>query len=435
MKAALYKTGLSTSTRTKLEERRVAKVATMARCRGCAGEGLRTILNMGPMPLANALLTEDRLGETEPRIPLELAFCPECSLVQITETVPAAALFRHYVYFSSFSETVLRESRELARRVREMRELDTQSRVMEIASNDGYLLKFYQEAGIPVLGIEPAENIARVARERGVRTVRQFFGRELAWQLQREGLVGDVVHANNVLAHVDDLDGFLDGLRMVMKAEGVAVIEVPYVRDLIEQVEFDTIYHEHLSYFSLSSLEPLFEAHGLMIADVERLTVHGGSLRLFVEQGDTRKIPSRAVERMMAEERECGIANFEFYAGFAEKVFGLKQRLTTELRRLKTTGKRIAGYGASAKGATLLNYFGIGAETLDFVVDRSTVKQGLFMPGTHLEICGPEKLVEAMPEYVLVLTWNFADEILAQQREYRGRGGKFIVPIPELRVI
>jgi SAM-dependent methyltransferase len=390
---------------------------------------------MGRMPLPNALLTESQLGEPEPRIPLVLAFCPGCSLVQITETVPAEILFQQYVYFSSFSDTVLRESRELARRMIQVRGLNAKSRVLEIASNDGYLLQFYQKAGIPVLGIEPAENIARVARDRGVRTVRQFFGRGLAWQLQREGFVADVVHANNVLAHVEDLDGFLDGLPMVMKADGVAVIEVPYIKEMIERVEFDTIYHEHLSYFSLISLDRLFEAHELVIADAEPLAIHGGSLRLFVEHASNRPLPTRSVQRLVAGESECGIARFEFYEGFGKKVQRLKEHLTGLLKDLKSKGNRIAAYGASAKGATLLNYFGIGAEILDFVVDRSTVKQGLYMPGTHLPICTPEKLVEAMPDYVLVLTWNFADEILAQQREYRQRGGKFIVPIPELRVI
>lgn len=405
------------------------------RCRGCAREGLRTILDMGAMPLANALLKESQLGQAEPRIPLVLAFCPGCSLVQITETVPAEELFQHYLYFSSYSDTVLRESRELARRMIQLRVLDKRSSVLEIASNDGYLLQFYREAGIPVLGIEPAENIARAARDRGVRTVRQFFGRELAWQLKREGLQADVVHANNVLAHVEDLDGFLEGLRMVMKEDSVAVIEVPYVKEMIEHVEFDTIYHEHLSYFSLISLDRLFEAHELVIADAEPLVIHGGSLRLFVEHASNRPLATRSVQRLVAAESECGVTEFEFYEDFANKVERLKEELTGKLKALKADGKRIAAYGASAKGATLLNFFGIGAETLDFVVDRSAVKQGLYTPGAHLPIYAPEKLLEEMPDYVLVLTWNFADEILAQHREYRHRGGKFIVPIPELRVM
>ena len=433
MKTALYSP--SSSIHTKLDDRGNANEKGLTACRGCAREGLRTILDMGLMPLANALLTESQLEDPELKLPLVLAFCTGCGLVQITERVPAELLFRHYVYFSSFSDTVLHKSRDLARRIVRMRELDGKSRVQEIASNDGYLLQFYKEAGIPVLGIEPAENIARVAQERGIRTLCEFFGRELALQLQRQGEQADVIHANNVLAHVADLDGFIEGLRSVLKPDGIAVIEVPYVKEMIERLEFDTIYHEHLSYFSLASLTRLFEARQLMIVDAEQLSIHGGSLRLFVEHAIKRAVPTQRVQELAAGERECGVTGFEFYKGFANKVQQLKKRLTAQLKTLKADGHRIAAYGASAKGTTLLNYFGIGRETLEFVADRSTVKQGLYTPGTHLPICAPEKLPETMPDYVLLLTWNFVDEILEQQREYRRRGGKFIVPIPEPRVI
>jgi SAM-dependent methyltransferase len=433
MKTALH--GPRLNTHTGLDQRETAKRKTSAICRGCARADLRTILDLGPMPLANALLEESQLGKPEPRVPLVLAFCPGCSLVQITEVVPAAILFQHYVYFSSFSDTVLRESRHLVRYMISTRGLDARSRVLEIASNDGYLLQFYKQAGIPVLGIEPAKNIARVARARGIRTVCQFFGRELASQLQEQCQQADVIHANNVLAHVENLDGFIEGLRAVLKTDGIAVIEVPSVREMIQNLEFDTIYHEHLSYFSLLSLDRLFQAHDLSIASAEQLTIHGGSLRLFVEHACRRPVRSRNVQEIMDRENECGLADFEFYKGFANKVRYLKKGMNSQLRHLKAQGHRIAAYGASAKGTTLLNYVGIGAETLDFVADRSTAKQGRYTPGTHLPIAPPEKLLETMPGYVLLLAWNFADEILAQQWEYRTQGGRFIVPIPKLRVI
>jgi 2-polyprenyl-3-methyl-5-hydroxy-6-metoxy-1,4-benzoquinol methylase len=433
MKTALYSP--YSSTRTKPEGTGKANEKALTTCRGCAREGLRTILDMGSLPLANALLNESQFGDPEPKVPLVLAFCTGCSLVQITETVPAELLFRHYVYFSSFSDTVLRESRELARRMTRMRGLDGKSRVLEIASNDGYLLQFYKEAGIPVLGIEPAENVARAAQDRGIRTLCQFFGREVALQLQREGQQADVIHANNVLAHVEDLDGFIEGLRGVLKPDGVAVIEVPHVKEMIERLEFDTIYHEHLSYFSLASLARLFEALQLIIVDAEQLAIHGGSLRLFVEHASKRTVPTHRVRELTAGERECGVTGFEFYEGFANKVQRLKESLTAQLNALKADGHQIAAHGASAKGTTLLNYFGIGGDILDFVADRSTVKQGLYTPGTHLPIYAPEKLLETMPDYVLLLTWNFANEILEQEKEYRRRGGRFIVPIPEPRLI
>lgn len=400
-------------------------------CRACRAGGLETVVSLGDTPLANRLTTRERLEEREPTYPLDLVFCTACTLLQITETVPPEILFRDYLYFSSVSDTVLENARTAVQQICGERSLGGEDLVIEIASNDGYLLQFYKQRNIPVLGIEPALNIAEVAQTRGIPTMPLFFGRDVARALRADGISASVVHANNVLAHVADLNGFVAGLSIILRERGVAVIEVPYVVDMVEQCEFDTIYHEHLCYFSLTALQRLFGEHRLDVLQVQRIPIHGGSLRITVGRGE----PEVEVARMIEFESGWGVADLATYRRFAERIGGLGDRLRTLLNDLKRDGRRIAAYGASAKGSTLLNVFGIGDETLEYVVDRSEVKQGLYTPGTHLPIVSPDVLRSEPPDYLLLLTWNHAAEIVEQQRDFTARGGRFIIPVPEPRIV
>lgn len=408
-------------------------------CRSCGEKNLNPILSLGYTPLANALLTQEQLNLPEETFPLDLVFCPHCTLVQITETVAPEKLFREYLYFSSFSDTILQNAQTIANRLISRCNLNKDSLVVEVASNDGYLLKNYQQKGIPVLGVEPARNIARIAEKRGIPTVSEFFGVDLAGQLKDRNNMADVIHANNVVAHVADLYGVVKGMSIILKPDGVAVIENHYVKDLIDHVEFDSIYHEHLCYYSATSFRNLFAQYGLVLVDVERLPVHGGSLRVYFQREDgprsLEKEGKARVDVLLKEEAEWGVDQFAFYQNFGEKVEHLRAELLSLLEKIKADKKSIAVYGASAKSTTLLNYYGIDSKTLDYIVDRSTVKQGRYTPGTHLQIYPPEKLLDTQPNFVLMLSWNFVDEILLQQAEYRKRGGKFIIPIPELKVV
>ncbi len=401
-------------------------------CRSCGTPAPAPFLDLGRQPLANQLLREADLDREELRVPLRVFACPDCWLVQIADEVPPHELFSDYVYFSSTSDAMVAHARAAVHAHRAALGLDGDSFVVEIASNDGYLLQHCARLGIPCLGIEPAANVAAAAEERGIETRVAFFGAALADALRTERGPADLVLGNNVFAHAPDANDFVAGLARLLAPQGRAVLEFPYALDLIERVEFDTIYHEHVFYFTLTPLLPLFERHGLAVVDVERLAIHGGSLRLSVAHAGAEAAPR--VTALLDEERARGVATPALYERFAADTRELCVALVKLLDELAAEGHRLAAYGASAKGSTLLNACGIGRERLAFVADRSPHKQGLFTPGTHLPIRPPEALLEEGIDRALLLTWNFADEIRGQQQAWEGAGGRFVLPLPQPRV-
>ena len=405
-----------------------------ATCRSCGGTGMEVFLSLGKMPLPDAFLTTEALAGPEPRYPLDVAVCPDCALVQILEEVPPEKLFvENYLYFSSFSDALLRHAREHALGLVESRGLGAGSLVVELASNDGYLLKNFLEAGGPVLGIDPAPEPAAAAEAAGVPTLREFFGTDLARRLVAEGKRADVIVANNVMAHVPDLNGFVEGMSILLADDGLITVENPYVRDLVDHGEFDTIYHEHFCYFSCTAVDTLVRRHGMFLNHVEYFpALHGGTLRWHIGR---REEPSETVREYLAEERRRGVDTPAFYRDFAARADTVRTELVALLRELKEGGARLAGYGAAAKATILLNSAGIGTDLLDFIVDRNVHKHGLHMPGVHVPITGPEALLDRRPDYTVILAWNFKDEIVRQQAEYAARGGRWIVPIPAVEVV
>jgi 2-polyprenyl-3-methyl-5-hydroxy-6-metoxy-1,4-benzoquinol methylase len=412
-----------------------AEQATLRRCRSCGERLSHVFADLGSSPLANAYLTEAQLEQPEPFYPLRAYVCHGCFLVQLPQVVTPEEMFSEYAYFSSYSESWLRHARAYAEQMIERFGLDSGSRVVEIASNDGYLLQYFKERGIPVLGVEPAANVAAAAEQAGIPTVVEFFGVDTANELGRSGQEADLLVGNNVLAHVPDLAGFVEGFKLLLKPKGVATLEFPHLLSLMENVEFDTIYHEHVSYFSLLAVERTFARAGLAIFDVEELPTHGGSLRVFLQHvEDGSKRTSHRVEQLRERERRAGLERLMTYEAFEERVCQVKRDLLDFLIGAKREGKSIVGYGAAAKGNTLLNYCGIRGDLIDYVVDRSPHKQGLFQPGTRLPILAPEEVEETRPDYLLLLAWNLREEIMEQMSHVRAFGCRFVVPIPNTTV-
>jgi SAM-dependent methyltransferase len=401
--------------------------SVVQRCRSCGSKDLAPVLDLGVQPLANAYREPNDVS-LEACYPLALLRCRTCSLVQLTGTIPPKLMFDTYRYFSSTSSTMVESMRALAKRLTAEWELNTADLVVEIASNDGYLLKHYSELGIPVLGVEPAQNVAAFANDSGVPTLAEYFTRTLGAELANSGRAASVIHANNVMAHVPEINDFVAGISAVLRPDGVAVVETPYVVRFVDDREFDTTYHEHVFYYSLTAVSSLVERHGLTVADVEQIPLHGGSLRLFIQHTGNRS--SERVKLLLASEREHGVTTDEYYSDFAQRVEELKTEVTDLIWRLRAEGATVAAYGAAAKGTVLLNHFGLNHDTIDYVVDRSVHKQGLVMPGAGIPILAAEELERRRPDYTLLLAWNFADEILEQQKSYRAAGGTFIVPVP-----
>lgn len=402
-------------------------------CRNCKTE-LKEFFSLGQMPSVNHFLAKEEIGQ-EKKYDLSVGFCPKCFLVQLMHTIPPENIFKNYVYFSSVSKYFLEHCKKIANDLTEKLHLGKSSLVLEIASNDGAQLQYFKELGIPVLGVDPAQNITKIAQEKGIKTITDFFNHRLAKGLKKENIQADLVFGANVLAHVPEIVDFLNGVKEVLKPKGTAVFEFPYMKGLLEN-KFDTIYHEHVFYYSIIALINLFKVAGLQIYDVEMTPMQGGSLMIYAGHPGVFLVHEH-VGSFAAEEMKSNFEKIETYQKMNENVLALKHALADALRKIKSEGKKIVAYSAPAKGNTLLNYFGINQNYLDFIVDKSKAKQGLYTPGTHLLVEPLEKIYESRPDYLLILCWNIADEVMNMEelKEWRQRGGKFIIPIPSIKVL
>src|ERR1043165_9698454 len=404
-------------------------------CLFCRAPLRRTFVDLGMHPLCESYVSEDKLNQMEPFYPLHVFVCEQCFLIQLHEYVSPASIFTEYAYFSSYAESWVQHAKRYTEMIVERLKLTAKSFVVELASNDGYLLQHFVAKGIPDLGIEPAANVAEAARKKNVPTLVKFFGRQTASELVAERGKADLVLGNNVLAQVPDINDFVAGIKILLAPHGVVTIEVPHLMKLMEENQFDTIYHEHFFYFSLISSERIFAAHGLTLFDVEELPTHGGSLRIYgCHAEDKTHSMTERYHELVQRENAAGVERLDTYTAFAENVKETKRKLLEFLIEAKRKGKTIAGYGAPGKGNTLLNYCGVRSDFIDYTVDRNTYKQNTFLPGTHIPVHPPDKIRETRPDYVLILPWNFKQEIMDQVSYIREWGGQFVVPIPEVRV-